>query len=158
MQILRWKTHEQPLRLGIVIAGNAIGSLVGNGVDFGVIKLAGFYAASPLKWIYVILGSFALLFGLASIVLFPGTPMKAWFLTPREKRIAVCRLMSNQTGIYTRKFKPRQALSALTDPQLYLLCIFSFTFAFSNVAITRCVLRLSWEATTNPIPSANLMV
>lgn len=122
-----------------MIAGNALGSLIGNGVDFGALKLGGVYNDSQWKWIYVILGSCALFVGVAVMALMPATPMKAWFLTDREKRIAVRRLMSNNTGIYTRKFKIRQALSAFLDPQLYALSIFSFTFAFSNVAISRFV-------------------
>lgn len=135
----RWKTDEQPLRIGIIIAGNALGALIGNGIDFGALKLGGPYAASRWKWIYVILGSSALLVGLLVIFLMPVSPMKAWFLTRRERRIAVRRLMGNNTGIHTRKFKLRQALSAFLDPQVYALCIFSFTFAFSNVAVSRYV-------------------
>jgi MFS family permease len=134
---IRWKTNEQPLRLGITIAGNAMGSLVGTGVDFGAVKLGGVYATSRWKWIYVILGPCALLAGIVIMFLLPATPMKAWFLTPREKYIAVRRVMGNNTGIHTRKFKLHQALSAFLDPQVYALCIFCFTFAFCNVAISR---------------------
>jgi MFS family permease len=137
--IIRWKTREQPLRIGIIIAGNAVGSLVGTGINFGALELAGDYAASRWKWIYVVLGSCALFVGVVALFLLPATPMKAWFLSPRERRIAVCRLMSNKTGIHTRKVKWRQGLSAFLDPQVYLLCIFSFAFAFSNVAISRYV-------------------
>jgi MFS family permease len=120
-----------------MIAGNAFGSLVGNGVDFGALRLGGVYAEHRWKWIYVILGSCALFAGILVMALLPATPMKAWFLTAQEKRIAVRRLMSNNTGIHTRKFKVRQALSAFMDPQLYALSIFSFAFSFSNVAISR---------------------
>jgi hypothetical protein len=114
-----------------------VGSLVGIGVDFGAVKLGGVYAASPWKWIYVILGSCGLFAGLAIMILLPATPMKAWFLTAREKHIAVRRVMSNNTGIHTREFKLHQALSAFLDPQVYALCIFCFTFAFCNVATSR---------------------
>jgi ACS family allantoate permease-like MFS transporter len=89
---LRWKTDEQPLRIGLMIAGNAVGSLVGNGIDFGAVQLSGAYAASRWKWIYVILGPCALLVGVMVLFLLPATPMKAWFLTARERRIAVRRL------------------------------------------------------------------
>ncbi|KAJ5552822.1 major facilitator superfamily domain-containing protein [Penicillium frequentans] len=134
--VMWWKTKEQPLRIGLMIAGNAVGSLIGNGVDFGAMKLGGLYDNSRWKWIYVILGTCAAFAGVIVLALMPATPMKAWFLTDREKRIAVRRLMSNNTGIHTRKFKIRQALSAFLDPQLYALSIFSFTFAFSNVAVS----------------------
>jgi MFS family permease len=133
----RWKTTEQPLRIGIIIAGNALGSLVGTGINFGALKLAGIYAESRWKWIYVILGSCALFVGVVAFLVIPATPMKAWFLTPRERQIAVCRLMGNKTGIHTRKVKWRQGLGAFRDPQVWLLCVFSFSFAFSNVAVGR---------------------
>ncbi|KAL3455420.1 major facilitator superfamily domain-containing protein [Aspergillus heterothallicus] len=136
MTVMWWKTAEQPLRIGIIIAGNALGSLVGTGIDFGAIKLAGVYEESRWKWIYVILGSCALFVGVVAFFLIPATPMKAWFLSPRERQIAVCRLMGNKTGIHTRKVKWRQGLSAFLDPQVYLLCVFSFSFAFSNVAVS----------------------
>ncbi|KAK2807940.1 hypothetical protein FQN50_005182 [Emmonsiellopsis sp. PD_5] len=131
---LRWKTHEQPLRMGIGIAGTAFGSLFGQGVDFGAIELKGVYAKSPWKWIYVILGSITMFIGLVIFAIFPATPMKAWFLSHREKQIAVLRLITNKTGIHTRKFKWKQVREAFLDPQLYCLVIFSFTFAFANNA------------------------
>jgi hypothetical protein len=48
--------------------------------------------------------------------------------------------MGNKTGIHTRKVKWRQGLGAFADPQVWLLCVFSFSFAFSNVAIGRWAL------------------
>ena len=123
--------------MGISIAGSAFGNLVGQGVDFGAIKIKGVYASSPWKWIYVILGSCTIFVGLVIFILFPATPMKAWFLNHREKQIAVRRLITNNTGIHTRKFKWRQVIEAFQDPQLYCLTVFYFTFAFTNDATSR---------------------
>lgn len=133
----RWKNKEQPLRAGVYISGTAIGSLVGQGVDFGAIRIGGSYATSPWKWIYVILGSVTMGYGVLAFILFPASPMKAWFLTAREKEIAVRRLAQNNTGIQTRKFKWKQVNEAFLDPQLYVMAIYSFTFAFVNNAIGR---------------------
>jgi ACS family allantoate permease-like MFS transporter len=133
----RWKTDEQPFRLGIFISGTAFGNLVGQGIDLGAIKLRGCFADSPWKWIYIILGPCTIFIGVLVCAILPSTPMKAWFLTPREREIAVRRLAANQTGIQTRKFKWAQAGEAFLDPQLYLLMVFSFTFAFSNNAVSR---------------------
>ncbi|KIW73782.1 hypothetical protein PV04_01874 [Phialophora macrospora] len=130
-----WKNKEQPLRAGIYISGTAIGSLAGQGVDFGAVRIQGAYATSPWKWIYVILGSVTIGYGVLATLVFPATPMKAWFLTAREKEIAVRRLAQNNTGIQTRKFKWKQVKEAFTDPQLYIFGIYSFTFAFVNNAI-----------------------
>ncbi|OQV02701.1 hypothetical protein CLAIMM_07851 [Cladophialophora immunda] len=130
-----WKNKEQPLRAGIFISGTAIGSLAGQGIDFGAVRIHGAYASSPWKWIYVILGSVTMGYGVLATLIFPATPMKAWFLTAREKEIAVRRLAQNNTGIQTRKFKWKQVKEAFMDPQLYIYGIYSFTFAFVNNAI-----------------------
>lgn len=84
-----------------------MGSLVGIGVDFGIVKLTGYSeaywvcAANLWKWIYVILASCRLFAGLAIMSLLLITPMKVWFLIAQEKYIAVCCVISNNTGIYT---------------------------------------------------------
>jgi len=85
-------------------------------------------------------------YGVFATLIFPATPMKAWFLTEREKEIAVRRLATNNTGIQTRKFKWKHAREAFLDPQLYVFGIYSFSFAFVNNAIgrydlTRCQSR-----------------
>ena len=135
--LVRWKNREQPLRAGIFISGSAIGSLAGQGIDFAAVRIQGAYATSPWKWIYVILGAVTIGYGVLATLIFPANPMSAWFLTEREKEIAVRRLAQNNTGIQTRKFKWKQVKEAYLDPQLYILGIFSFTFAFVNNAVGR---------------------
>lgn len=61
--------------------------------------------------------------------------MTAWFLTQKEKVIAVRRLTTNNTGIQTRKFKLKQLKEAALDPQLALLGVYAFAFAFANAAL-----------------------
>lgn len=102
--------------------------------DLGATSLTGVYESSPWKWIYVILGSVTIGTGLATFFIFPAAPMTAWFLTPKEKTIAVRRLTTNQTGIQTRKFKLKQLREVATDPQVALLGVYAFAFAFANAA------------------------
>jgi len=130
-----WKTSEQPLRIGIWASGASFGSIVGQGIDFGAIKIGGEYADHRWKWIYVIIGSISMGFALVMFLFMPDSPMKALFLTEREKAIAVQRLQGNNTGIQTRKFKWRQFVEAFLDPQLYTFCVIGFSFAFANAAL-----------------------
>lgn len=132
--LCRWKTNEQPLRIGVWVGGAGVGSLVGQGIDFGGIHLQGIYASSPWKWLYVIFGSMAMGFGLVIFALLPATPMKAWFLNERERTIAVERLIENHTGIQTKTIKWGHIAESFLDPQLYVFCIFIFTFTFANNA------------------------
>jgi MFS transporter, ACS family, allantoate permease len=78
-------------------------------------------------------------FGLLMLWKFPDSPMKGGFLTEREKEIAVMRVQKNNTGMQTRKFKREQFFEAFKDPQLYILCIIGFSFAFANGALGRYV-------------------
>lgn len=106
-------------------------------MDFGAIQLKGAYASDAWKWIYVILGTMGMGLGLLTFLVFPANPMNAWFLRKDEREIAVRRLVKNNTGIQTRKFKWKQVREAYRDPQLYTLGIYSFSFAFVNNAISR---------------------
>lgn len=108
-------------------------------MDFGAIAIRGAYAASPWKWIYVLLGSVTMAYGVAAVFLFPSSPMQAWFLTAREKEIAVRRLATNNTGIHTGRFKWKQVKETFLDPQLYVYGVYSFSFAFVNNAVGRWV-------------------
>ena len=113
-----WKTSEQPLRIGIWIAGASLGSIIGQAIDFGAVSIGGAYKNSPWKWIYVILGSASLAVGLFYFWAFPDSPMTATFLTAREKQIAVQRIQKNNTGTQSRKFKLKQVQEAFMDPQM----------------------------------------
>lgn len=58
------------------------------------------------------------------IVLFfamPTSPMSAWFLNGRERKIAVFRVIQNHTGLQNRQYKLYQVLEALRDPQAWML-------------------------------------
>lgn len=50
----------------------------------------------------------------------PDSPVTAKFLTRREKRIAIERLKTNQTGIENKHLKPYQVKEAFMDIKLYL--------------------------------------
>ena len=137
--LLRWKTEEQPLRIGIWISGQAFGNIFGQGIDYGAVSIHGIYAKSPWKWIYVILGSVTMGFALLMLWKFPDSPMKGTFLTEREKEIAVMRVQTNNTGMQTRKFKKAQFFEAFKDLQLWIICFVAFSFGFANAALGRFV-------------------
>jgi ACS family allantoate permease-like MFS transporter len=137
LTISRWRTSEQPLRIGLWITGTSLGSIIGQSIDFAAVNIGGTFAHSPWKWIYVILGSVSIGSGLFMLWAFPDSPMKATFLTEREKHIAVQRVQDNNTGMQSRTFKWHQVREAFMDPQMYIICIFGFCFAFANAALGR---------------------
>ena len=131
----RYTQKEQPIRLGIIASGSAFGSLLGQGIDLGAVKIGGAYAASPWKWMYVIIGSITAGWGLLYLLIIPDTPTRARFLNERQKAIAIERIRRNGTGMQSTKFEVSLATKALLDPQLWALVFVSFTMQFAASAL-----------------------
>jgi hypothetical protein len=60
--------------------------------------------------------------------------MQAKFLTHNEKIFAIERVRSNQTGIENKKFKLKQAIESLRDPQIWLLFLITSISNIPNAA------------------------
>lgn len=73
--------------------------------------------------IYWVLGSMALAVGAAILIWLPDSPASAKFLNERERQIALERVRGNQSGTVSRRFKKAQALEAVRDPKVWLLCL-----------------------------------
>ncbi|KIX95107.1 uncharacterized protein Z520_09023 [Fonsecaea multimorphosa CBS 102226] len=130
-----WKTEEQPLRIGLWMCGASVGAIVGQALDYGAASIKGEFHNSPWKWIYLVVGSITVGFSIIFGIFFPDSPMKARFLSERERNIAVRRLQKNQTGIQTRKLKWAQVRAAFTDLQTWLICVTGFAFAFATAGL-----------------------
>ena len=128
-----WKTEEQAVRVSLWFIGAPFGALIGQAFAYGAVQIGGPFADSPWKWIYILIGSFSIVYSFLFLWLFPDSPMKATFLTDRERHIAVLRLRSNNTGIQNRQFKRLQVFDTVKDPQTWLLIIIKFAFAFANI-------------------------
>jgi ACS family allantoate permease-like MFS transporter len=61
----------------------------------------------------------------------PNGPSTAWFLTPREREIAVQRLQ-NSASNQVRQYKIDQLLDMLKDPQVWLLFLYTFCINVGN--------------------------
>ncbi|ODN97144.1 hypothetical protein I350_08124 [Cryptococcus amylolentus CBS 6273] len=79
-----------------------------------------FLESSKLKqWqlLYILIGVLTLAIGIVMIVFLPDAPYSAWWLTPRQRVIAVKRLENNKIGIMNKTFKLAQAKEAVLDPK-----------------------------------------
>jgi hypothetical protein len=106
-------------------------------MNYGLVHLGGPFAASPWKYIYLVLGCITMTFAILFTVLCPDSPMKARFLTEREKLIAIERLRKNNVGIMNSKFKWPQARAAILDYRVWLLSANMFVMALANTSIQR---------------------
>lgn len=56
-----------------------------------------------MQYIFIIYGAVTILVGAVLFVALPDSPSQAWFFNEEEKKLAIVRLASNQTGIETQK-------------------------------------------------------
>lgn len=66
----------------------------------------------------------------------PDSPVKAKFLTERQKAIHVERLRKDQIGIENKTFKKEQMIEALLDPKTWLMVLFQFFISIPNGGLT----------------------
>lgn len=79
--------------------------------------------ATLARWrvLFLIVGGLTLIVGVLMLVYLPNSPMTAWWLTPRQRCIAVMRIQKNRTGVLNKTFKPYQLKEALLDPKTWLI-------------------------------------
>ncbi|OAG40408.1 hypothetical protein AYO21_05308 [Fonsecaea monophora] len=103
-----WYTRrEQPLRIGLWYTANGLGIALGGLLGYAIGHIRG--ALASWRYEFIIIGTLCCAWGIVIAIFMPDSPVTAKFLNDREKRIAVERLMSNQTGV-----------ESFTDIKLYL--------------------------------------
>ncbi|KAL3959303.1 hypothetical protein ACCO45_007465 [Purpureocillium lilacinum] len=80
--------------------------------------------------LFLIFGPISIAWGLLLFFILPASPMKAWFLTERERKVAVMRVIKNHTGIENRNYRLYQVKECLTDIQPWI---------FWSLALLQCV-------------------
>lgn len=119
----QWYTKSEAApRFSIWYAGLGLGQILGGVISYG---FQGVDQASLSGWriMFVVLGCITILIGILTIILLPDTPMVARFLSESEKVQLLKHVAVNQTGIRNRKFKPRQIIEVVMDPQLWMMAL-----------------------------------
>ncbi|KAJ5498726.1 Major facilitator superfamily domain general substrate transporter [Penicillium expansum] len=102
--------QEHALRACLWWAGGPIAAFIGDGVSNGVGHFHG--ALGRWQYLYLIFGPITMAWGIFLFFAMPSSPMTAWFLTPRERQIAVVR---------NRQYKKYQVIECFRDPQVLML-------------------------------------
>jgi hypothetical protein len=72
---------------------------------------------------FIVLGCVTVLIGTITFLFVPDTPMEARWLSDSEKVALLKHVSINMTGIQNHRFRPRQILEAVFDPQLHLIVL-----------------------------------
>lgn len=70
------------------------------------------------------------------MIFIPSEPLSASKLTPKEKYVLLLELTENKSAVQSYKFKPRQVLEILVDPQSWLYLVISVTITWSSNTIS----------------------
>ncbi|KAI1613447.1 MFS general substrate transporter [Exophiala viscosa] len=129
-----WYTRpEQSLRYGLMYTGLSTCFTGPIGYAIGFIKTDSFHVWSTFFWIC---GGMTFLYGLVVGIFLPDNPVKAKFISEREKAIAVDRVRINQTGIENKTFKKEQCIEALLDIRVWLMFLFNIWISIPNGGLT----------------------
>jgi MFS family permease len=120
----QWYTKsEQAPRFSFWYTGLGIGQIVGGLVSYGFQHIGEGAQLAGWRIMFVVLGVVTVVVGSCVVLFLPDTPMKAKWLSSNEKVALLKHVSVNQTGIENRKFRAKEIVEALIDPQIYLLLL-----------------------------------
>ncbi|KAF5564677.1 major facilitator superfamily domain-containing protein, partial [Fusarium pseudoanthophilum] len=114
-----WYTREeQPIRLMAWYGMSPIAIIVGSLFAYGI----GHIDSSIGLWRFpfIICGAISVVWAVILWFALPSNPATAWFLSERERIVALRRMEDAKTGVESKKFKMDQAIEALLDPKVWL--------------------------------------
>ncbi|KAL8934309.1 MAG: hypothetical protein Q9216_005973 [Gyalolechia sp. 2 TL-2023] len=132
----QWYTKSEAApRFSIWYAGLGVGQIIGGIVSYAFQQVQN-PAFSGWKIMFIVLGLVTVIIGVVTFFILPDTPMRARFLSEREKLVLLKHVSVNQTGIRNKNFKASQALEILRDVQLWLMVLLTILISISSGVIT----------------------
>ncbi|KAJ3820730.1 MFS general substrate transporter [Lentinula raphanica] len=122
---------EQTLRVGYWFLMNGTAQIILAFVAYGSLHITK-SKLEPWQWLMLITGLLTFVLAVCFWFFFPDSPTNAWFLTPKERALAVQRIKSNQTGVENKHFKKEQMIEAFLEPKTWLFFIFSIVDNIPN--------------------------
>ncbi len=119
----QWYTRsEQAVRFSYWYCGMGLGQILGGLFSFAFQHVSPTASYAGWRIMFLVIGLFTVLLGVAIVFAVPDTPMQAWFLTDEEKVNLLEHVKTNQSGIVNKHFLPYQLKEGLLDFQLW--CMF----------------------------------
>ncbi|KAF2128220.1 MFS allantoate transporter-like protein [Dothidotthia symphoricarpi CBS 119687] len=109
-----WRRSEQTLRTAYWNAMNGVTYIVGSLFTYGLGHISS-DVMHKYQIIFLFCGLLTVVYSLVVLVLMPDSPMKAKYLTEREKIIAIERLRANQMGIQSGHWRWDQVWETFYD-------------------------------------------
>ncbi len=108
--------------------------LVGSLILYAIGQVVG--PLAPWRYQFIVIGSITSLWAIFLFFILPDNPVHAYFLTQRQRVVAVERLRADQVGIENKTVKRDQIIEALTDIKTYWYMLMVFAINLTNGAAT----------------------
>lgn len=139
----QWYTKsEQGPRFAFWYCGLGIGQVIGGLLSFAFQHVTSLTFQS-WRMMFVVLGCVTVLLGFTAFFIIPDSPSTARFLNEEEKAIITQHVAQETTGAIGSRFKPKQLVDALTDPQLLLLCLMTILVSLHHNSMRSTVLTFA---------------
>lgn len=113
-----YRRQEQVIRVAVWYSMNGWAMVVGGLMTYGIIAHPSPYL---LMWkeMFVAVGCATVGFGFFCLLVMPSSPASTKYLSPRQRSVAVSRIVSNQSGIHDTHFKLSQLKEAFLGKSAY---------------------------------------
>ncbi|KAK2624529.1 hypothetical protein QTJ16_006479 [Diplocarpon rosae] len=131
-----FKPEELALRTGLFISAAPLATSFASTLAWAIIKVGGHGPIAPWRLLFLLEGFPSVLVAVVAWKRIPDGPSTAFFLTPRERKVARLRLrQSRDLGVASDKhgLNVREMLSTIVDPKSYLT---AFMLFFTNMAFS----------------------
>ncbi|CDK27161.1 unnamed protein product [Kuraishia capsulata CBS 1993] len=136
----QWYTKEQQgFRVGIWFSMCGFAQIFGGCMAYGISKhVAGDVNALLSGWqvVFLITGCITSFAGIILYFALPDSPVNAWFLSDRERRIHIENIRHNQQGVGNNIFKKEHFYEAIKDPNTWMYAFWVFAANIPNSLAT----------------------
>ena len=84
------------------------------------------------RLLFVIAGAITVAWSILLWTCLPANPTRAWWLTTRQKVLAVRRMQTNHTGMENKTFKAEQMWEAVYDPKTWFYFFINISLNIPN--------------------------
>ncbi|KAF2848030.1 allantoate permease [Plenodomus tracheiphilus IPT5] len=114
-----WYTRaEQPLRLMAWYGMSPVAIIAGSLFAYGVGHIDS--GIGLWRFPFIICGALSVVWAVVLWFALPKNPASAWFLSERERVVALRRIQDDGTGVESKTFKKEQAIDAFLDVKVWL--------------------------------------
>lgn len=143
-----YKRSELAYRVGLQISAAPLATSFASSLAWIIVKLSQNGPIAPWRALFLVEGFPSIFAAVAAWYYIPDSPSKARYLTPRERKVALMRLQSEQQTSHSRsnsassmtlaeRLNVKDILITLLDPKSYLtaLMFLSVNVAFSSLPV-----------------------